>query len=519
MSANAPHISHSGAAASWQDQRSAGVLLHVSSLPTPYGIGDMGKVAYEFAHRLANAGQRFWQILPLNPTNAGAGESPYFSSSAFAGNPLLIDLEALHSDGLLEADDLSFPTDLDCHDVEFERVRPLKLAAIRKAAARLVERGLPEHFHQWQSEQAHWLDDYALFTELERLHPHQSWSDWPAALRDRDASALDAIRTTHAAALLETKVFQYFFFQQWQALKDHCNELGLLLFGDMPIYVSFDSADVWSHPHIFKLGEDKRPTMVSGVPPDYFSATGQLWNNPVYDWEALKATQYRWWVERMNALFARFDIVRIDHFRGLVQYWEVPAGAENAIGGSWQDVPTYDFFDTLYRANPDFPVVAEDLGVITPDVVEVKDHYGLPGMLVLHFAFYDDNSDNPYKPENHSPRSLVYLGTHDNTTTRAWLDEADEQIRGRYQHYLNAEERTDSVDSLLGLLMRSSANIAIISAQDLLDLPARARMNNPSTPSGNWSWRLSDEEYAVLPFDKLAALTEGSQRAINPHNS
>ena len=496
----------------WQEVRSAGVLLHISSLPSPFGIGDLGAHAYKFADQLAQAGQRFWQILPLNPTNAGAGESPYFSSSAFAGNPLLIDLISLRQEGLLEDADLNFPCDLNPHDVDFSRVRPLKLAAIRKAAARLVARGLPDDFNDWRESQSHWLDDYALFTEIERLYPDQSWSDWPEALRDRHSAALQAIREQHAHALLETEVFQYFFFSQWQRLKTYCNQQGLLLFGDMPIYVSYDSSDVWSNPDLFKLDSSKRPTMVSGVPPDYFSETGQLWNNPVYDWDALKASGYQWWVERMQALFARFDIVRIDHFRGLVQFWEVPADSETAIGGSWQDVPTYDFFDTLYRANPDFPVVAEDLGLITPDVVEVKDHYRLPGMLVLHFAFYDDNQDNPYKPENHSSRALVYLGTHDNTTTRAWLDEADDTIRNRYQRYLEQDENPLAMSSMLSLLMRSDANIAIVSAQDLLDLPVRARMNNPSTPSGNWSWRLSPEEYQKIAFDDLAQLTRRNQR-------
>ena len=503
-----------GTTTHWQDQRSAGVLLHISSLPSRYGIGDMGNAAKQFASQLADAGQRFWQILPLNPTNAIAGESPYFSSSAFAGNPLLIDLEALVDDGLLEAADLDFPTDLDPNDVDFERVRPLKLDAIRKASGRLVQRGLPADFYSWEAAQQHWLEDYALFTEIERLYPNGSWVDWPAPLRDREASALDEIRATHADALLETKVFQYLFFSQWQKLKDYCNDLGLLLFGDMPIYVSYDSADVWSHPSIFKLDDEKRPTMVSGVPPDYFSATGQLWNNPVYDWDALKATNYRWWIERMQALFARFDIVRIDHFRGLVQFWEVPAGSETAINGAWQDVPTYEFFDALYAACPDFPVVAEDLGIITPDVVEVKDHYGFPGMLVLHFAFYDDNHDNPYKPENHSNRALVYLGTHDNTTTRAWLNEADEQITQRYQRYLEQHEHPSDTRALLALLMRSEANIAIISAQDLLDLPERARMNNPSTPTGNWSWRLTQAEFDALPFSDLAELTRASGRSV-----
>ena len=504
---------HAQALKNWDKNRGAGVLLHVSSLPSKFGIGDLGPAGYDLADKLVDAGQAIWQILPLNPTNAGAGESPYFSSSAFAGNPLLVDLVALQQEGLLDASDLDFPNDLLAEDIEFARVRPLKLAALRKAAKNLVAKGLPKDFTEFTNTQAYWLDDYARFNELERMYPEQSWCDWPEALRDRHANAMAEVDAQQADAILETKVFQYFFFRQWEALKAYCNEKGLLVFGDMPIYVSYDSSDVWANPDIFKLDDSKRPTMVSGVPPDYFSETDQLWNNPVYNWPALQKTNYDWWVKRMGALFERFDIVRIDHFRGLVQFWEVPAGSENAINGSWQDVPTREFFDVLKAAYPEFPVVAEDLGIITPDVVEIKDDYALPGMLVLHFAFGDDTEDNPYKPHNHGELALVYLGTHDNDTTEGWIAEADHDMRRRLGYYLEGGESNISTDSMMNMAMSSKANLAILTAQDLLKLPTRARINNPATPWDNWSWRLTQAEYDAIPWEWLKSATEASGRS------
>ena len=508
-------ISNYDNAMAWAHQRSAGVLMPVFSLPSQHGIGDLGGDAYRFAEALAAAGQQFWQILPLNPTNASAGDSPYFSSSAFAGNPLLISLDTLVEDGLLDAADALPLTDLDPVNVEFDQVRPFKLAAIRKAAAQLIGGGLGDDFHEFAKSNAHWLDDYALFNELEREFEGQSWCDWPIALRDRDPTAMASARESHAAAILETQVFQFLFFRQWQALKHHCNQLGLKIFGDMPIYVSYDSADVWANPSIFKLNDAKRPTMVSGVPPDYFSETGQLWNNPVYNWSALQDQGYAWWIARMGNLFEIYDIVRIDHFRGLVQFWEVPAGSDNAIGGSWQDVPTYDFFDALKRAHPAFPVVVEDLGIITPDVVEVKEHYGLPGMLVMHFAFFDDNHDNPYKPENHPELSLVYLGTHDNNTTEGWFQEVDDAARGRLGHYFEGDNPALSTENFMRLALASRANIAILSAQDLLGLPARARINDPSLPWNNWRWRMTASEFNEIPWQWLQDACRNSARLVD----
>ena len=580
----------------WAARRGAGVLLPVFSLPSRFGIGDMGGAAYEFADELARAGLRFWQILPLNPTSAEAGESPYFSSSALAGNPMLISLDALAAEGLLEADELAaFPDDLNPEAIDFARVRPLKMAALGKAARRFLAReqdeagraqkparggglsaqgpdeagrarrpmpdgglpargqdearGLDEGFARFAAEHAAWLRDFALFTALADEHG-AAWGDWPAAYRDREPAALRQFSAARADAIREIEALQYFFHRQWHALKAHCNRRGLLIVGDMPIYLSYASADVWANPGFFKLGDNRKPRAVSGVPPDYFSATGQLWNNPVYDWDALSANGYAWWVARMGGLFALYDIVRIDHFRGLVQFWEVPAGAPNAINGRWMDGPGNELFDALLAAYPDFPVLVEDLGHITPDVVAVKERYGLPGMRVLHFAFDDDGRDNPHRFENHPAAAVAYLGTHDNETTEGWLQAAGGDVRRRVAKCLGdvasagsegvaggngsgasgvasgdgvagdgvagaggdgaagavgaGAEENISTEALMKLALASNANIAILTAQDLLRLPARARINNPATNTGNWQWRMTDEEYQRLPFKWLA---------------
>jgi 4-alpha-glucanotransferase len=489
--------------------RASGVLLHISCLPSRYGIGDMGQAAYQLADRLQSAGQKYWQILPLNPSSPHAGESPYFSSSAFAGNPLLVDLEALVDEGLIPRVDLSPPRGLPQTEVDFDRVRAFKLGVLERACQAFLAAGELGDFQRFCERHAGWLEDFALFTAIHRAQGGGSWADWPVELRDREPAALASVRESMASVIEQEKVLQYFFFRQWEALKDYCNERGLVIFGDMPIYVSYESADVWSHTGLFKLDETRRPTAVSGVPPDYFSATGQLWNNPVYDWEALRATGYQWWIARMQALFERFDVVRIDHFRGLVQYWEVPAGEDTAQHGSWQDVPTYEFFDTLQAACPGFPVVVEDLGIITDDVVEVKEHYGFPGMLILQFAFFDDGDSNPYLPQNHPQHALVYLGTHDNTTVRGWLeDEIDDAIRWRvFQHVTWDEDVEQQVINAIELLMSSRADIAIVTAQDLLALPGRARINDPSVNLGNWKWRLTQEEFDALPMGRLREMT------------
>ena len=498
------------------EERVSGLLLHISCLPSHYGIGDMGAAAYRLADQLHEAGQKYWQILPLNPTNSHSGESPYFSSSAFAGNPLLIDLDALVQEGLLAADDVVAPERLPETEIDFTRVRDFKTGVLHKACTTFLSRGEPADFARFCEKHAHWLEDFSLFMAIHRRHEGISWADWPPELRDRQQGALDRAREEMAGDIQREKILQYIFFGQWESLKHYCNERGLRIFGDMPIYVSYESADVWSHTGIFKLDAAKRPTAVSGVPPDYFSATGQLWNNPVYDWGALQSCRYGWWIDRMGAVFERFDVVRIDHFRGLVQYWEVPADHDTAMHGSWQDVPTYDFFDTLRAAYPHFPVVVEDLGIITDDVVEVKRHYGFPGMLILQFAFVEEGDHNPYLPHNHPQRAVAYLGTHDNTTARGWLEEeVDDAVRSRlFRHIEWAEDTTQVVRNAIELLMSSRADIAIVTAQDLLALPSRARINDPSVNTGNWRWRLTEEEFASIDMEYLRDVTARNGRAV-----
>lgn len=486
------------------ESRASGLLLHITSLPSPWGVGDLGERARTLAARLGAARQRYWQVLPLNPTSAAAGESPYFSPSSRAGNPLLLSLEDLAADGLLRADELAAAPAPEAGRADFAQARALKLPLLATAAERFAGAGDDDSYRAFCAREADWLEDHALFTALKGQDP-RSWGDWPAALRFREPDAIAEARHRLAPAIATEKRLQYFFERQWQRLRAACRDAGVWLFGDMPIYVNLDSVDVWARPDVFQLDNDLRPVAESGVPPDYFSATGQLWRNPVYDWERLAAEDFRWWVLRLGTLLRRLDVLRIDHFRGLAQYWRVPAGAETAAAGEWRDVPSYAFFDRLRDAFDPFPVVAEDLGTITPDVHALREHYGLPGMVVLQFAFNEDNDAHPYLPANHPENSVAYLGTHDNNTARGWLeDELDPAARERLARFVPLDEdAAANVPALLDLLMASPARTAIACAQDLLALPASARMNTPGLPTGNWDWQLTRAQFDALP---LAAL-------------
>jgi len=495
------------------EDRASGVLLHLTSLPSPWGVGDLGEQARALAVRLGAARQRYWQVLPLNPTSAAAGESPYFSPSSRAGNPLLLSLEDLAAEGLLRADELAVaPVPADGR-ADFARARALKLPLLAKAAQRFAEAGDDDGYRAFCEREADWLDDHALFTALKDRDP-RSWCDWPAALRFREPAAMAEARHGLARALATEKRLQYFFQRQWQRLRAACGDAGVWLFGDMPIYVNLDSVDVWARPDIFQLNGELHPVAESGVPPDYFSATGQLWRNPVYAWDRLAAEDFRWWVLRLGTLLRRLDVLRIDHFRGLAQYWRVPAGAETAAAGEWHDVPSYALFDRLREAFHPFPVVAEDLGTITPDVHALREHYGLPGMVVLQFAFNEDNDAHPYLPANHPENSVAYLGTHDNNTARGWLkDELDAASRGRLARFVMLDDDpATAVPALLDLLMASPARTAIACAQDLLALPASARMNTPGLPTGNWDWQLTAPQCEALPLATLAALASAHGR-------
>jgi len=491
--------------------RRTGVLLHPTSLPSPWGVGDLGASARVFADRLAAAGLSCWQTLPLNPTTPAAGESPYFSNSSRAGNPLLISLEDLADDGLLERSEIECPRRGDAGEVDFARARALKEPLLRRATARL-QTADPDGFQRFCDINRSWLDDHARFEALARIHG-QRWRSWPEALKYRHDVVAGAIDKGFETTLAQEKALQYLFDRQWKALHERCRRNAVLMFGDMPIYVNMDSADVWADPQVFQLDERLEPRFEAGVPPDYFSATGQLWRNPVYDWDHLAATQFSWWVERLRTLLARFDVLRIDHFRGLAQYWSVEAGAEHARDGHWCDVPSTQLLDTLYTAVRPLPLVAEDLGTITPDVIELRDRYGLPGMIVLQFAFGDDNHDNPYKPENHRENAVAYLGTHDNNTALGWLEgELDDAARGRLGRYVNVQHGREGVHALVDLLLHSRAHTAIVCAQDLLALPAAARMNTPGEEQGNWRWQLTPEQFDALPLDWLGERSRAAAR-------
>ncbi|MBD3316485.1 MAG: 4-alpha-glucanotransferase [Chitinivibrionales bacterium] len=490
-------------------ERSSGILLHVTSLPSPYGIGDLGPGAYQFIDSLAEAGQSYWQLLPLGPSSVEVGNTPYFSTSAMAGNPLLVSPERLLKWNLINQGDLDSLRVPESGSVDFERVEAARWPVLEKAYRSFME-GEGDHraFETFCAEQSEWLDDYALYNLL-RERFGRNWSQWPVEYRERNAGALEELANKEHEACCKSKFFQYLFFSSWFDLKKYCHGKGIYVIGDLPIYVGYDCADVWSRPDVFKLDDNRRPFAVSGVPPDYFSATGQLWNTPVYDWARLKECRYDWWVRRMEAVFARFDMVRIDHFRGLVQYWEVPAGEKTAMNGEWMDVPVYDFFDTMLERFPGFPVIAEDLGTITPDVRDVMKHYGFPGMKVLLFAFGDDDPRHIYLPHMYEQNTIVYTGTHDNNTVRGWFEtEASEDARARLMRYLGKEVPVEDVGwEMIRLSMMSVSELAVLPVQDLLGLGDEARMNDPSKHMGNWKWRLMPEQLHEKVWGRLRDLT------------
>lgn len=498
-------------------KRGSGILLHLTSLPSVEGIGDLGAAAYSFIDILCEASQKYWQILPLNPGNPANGESPYFSSSAFAGNPMLINLELVKQMGLLGSSDIVSPILFDTGIVDFSSVRTFKYTALEKAYRNWKENGADPQFILFCEEQEFWLYDYALFLTIGKITGSRQWHTWPILLRSHDCSELATLKNSAFEDIERICFYQYLLFSQWNNLKTYANNRGIEIIGDMPIYVSYESSDVWAHRELFKLDKEGKPVGVSGVPPDYFSATGQLWNNPVYSWENIRKADYHWWVNRMKQMFSLYDIVRIDHFRGLVQFWEVKAGEETAINGQWQDVPVREFLDTLRNNCPQFPVIAEDLGTITPDVREIMDEYGFPGMKILLFAFGEDGADNPYLPHNFSNNCIVYTGTHDNNTVRGWLEnEATEEDKRRVCRYIGTRLSDEELAAeLIRMAQASIADIAIIPVQDLLFLGADARMNHPAKLMGNWRWRLTREQMESIPVTLLKEYAIAYGRAAN----
>jgi 4-alpha-glucanotransferase len=486
--------------------RSSGILLHPTSLPGRFGIGDLGEEARAFLAFLKASGQRLWQVLPLGPT--GYGNSPYQSLSAFAGNPLLIDPLALVAEGLLTNDDLIAPA-ISAKQVQFEAARSLKeqlLTLAFRNYQRAPRAELRAEFEQFCELSHLWLDDYALFRALKNKHEGAGWWSWERELAARDPSALHKARTELSNEVTAQKFFQFCFFRQWNALRDHSNALGIKIIGDLPIFVAHDSADVWVNREYFKLDDRGDPTKVAGVPPDYFSDTGQLWGNPVYNWDALRRDGFKWWTDRVGFALTQFDLLRIDHFRGFAAGWEIPAGDPTAQNGEWVTAPGQELFAALSEELSELPIIAENLGVITPDVEALRDEFGFPGMRVLQFAFGDD-ATNLHLPHNYSRDLVAYTGTHDNDTTVGWFEQADSAARSFCLRYLNSEGRDIHWDFIRAVLA-SVADTVITPLQDVLGLGNESRMNLPASESGNWLWRFSSGSLTDDVSERLRQMTE-----------
>ena len=475
------------------DKRASGILLHISSLPSPFGIGDFGPSAYQFADFLSQVNQKYWQILPLSPTDTIYHNSPYHGLSAFAMNPLFISPDFLIKEGLIDAADLTATKNFSNEKVRYEEATSFKKALIDKVCLRQAKKKKTDEYKGFCIQNTEWLDDYALFTALSRHFKGALWNSWPEDIRNKLPKAVRAWSKTLEKVIEAEKYIQYILERQWFSLKQYCNKKGISIIGDIPIYVDYNSADLWSNPKIFKLDEKKNPSVVAGVPPDYFSKTGQLWGNPIYDWDELRKTGYAWWIRRLRRIFSLYDIARIDHFRGLVAYWEVPIKEKTAINGKWVNVPVEDFFNTALKKIDNFPVIAEDLGIITPDVVKIMNKYRFPGIKVLLFAFGGELGDNPYLPHNHVQNCILYTGTHDNNTAMGWFDkEATEEEKEKLFRYLGRKISFEEVSwELIRMALASVANTVIIPLQDILSLGQEARMNKPSVTQDNWEWRLA----------------------------
>ncbi len=493
--------------------RASGLLLHVTSLPSPYGIGDVGPAALAWIDRLEDAGQSWWQSLPLGPT--GYGNSPYQPLSSFAGNELLISPDWLIEDGLLQTSDCShapFPQS----EVDYPAVIPFKHRLLRTAWTRFragASSNLGPLYEQFCNDQAHWLDDYALFRALKTKFNGAYYLEWPKELVAREPAALNEIRRELADHIGLACFVQFLSYRQADRMKAHAQRKGLKLIGDLPFFVSPDSSDVWANPELFLLDERHRPQFVAGVPPDYFSATGQLWGNPVYNWDALRNAGYRWWIDRVRALLSHVDVVRLDHFRGFAAAWHVPAGAQTAESGSWRPGPGPGLFSAVQKDLGSLPFIAEDLGRITPDVYALRDQFQLPGMRVLQFAF-DGHSDNPHLPENYVTNTVVYTGTHDNPTTRGWYDAMPEDQRRNLRKDLkrSAANSGEVAPALMDLAWSSPAALAMAPLQDVLNLGSEARMNVPGRSDGNWRWRCTEDMLSGQAFERVHNLTKSSNR-------
>ena len=486
--------------------RASGILLHPTSLPGPHGSGDFGVEARHYVDWLVAAGQSLWQILPLG--GIGPGNSPYMSTSAFAGNVLMVDLAELQQHGWLAAADLAPGAGLRADRVDFAAVVPFRMARLAMAATHFAATGTPEQradFERFQRQHHNWLDDYALFMALCEAHGGADWCDWAPALATRQPAALAAARRQHAERIAFWTFCQWSFFRQWAALKAYANGKGVQIVGDTPIFIAHQSAEVWAHPHLFELGADGRPTVVAGVPPDFFSATGQRWGNPLYRWSEHAKEGYAWWVERVRRTFELVDLVRIDHFRGFAGYWEIPASEPTAMKGQWVPGPGDALFKAIARSLGPMPIIAEDLGVITPDVDALRKKFGFPGMRILQFAFAGDASDR-FLPHNHEPDTVVYTGTHDNDTVAGWWASATDKERHFVRGYL-ATDGHDMPWAMIRAACASVADTAVHPMQDVMALPGECRMNLPGQGEGWWGWRFQWDQVHPWHAQRLHELS------------
>lgn len=491
--------------------RSSGILLHPTSLPGPHGCGDFGQEAYRFVDWLVESGQSLWQMLPLG--EVGPGNSPYMSSSAFAGNLMLIDLLVLAEHKWLSRDELAASPSFSAERVDYPVVTAFKMGMLRLAAARFfVNPGkrMGDSYSAFCEREKHWLDDFALFKALWAHESWREWSEWPEELVKREPKALAAATRQHADEIEFWKFCQWCFSWQWDALRKYAKGRGVHLVGDVPIFVAYQSADVWAHQELFELDEHGRSTVVAGVPPDYFSATGQLWGNPLYRWNEHEASGYAWWIARLRHAFNLFELVRVDHFRGFADYWAIPAGAPNAIDGQWLPGPGDALFEALQGAFKELPIIAEDLGLITTEVAALRDKFNLPGMRILQFAFGEDER-NYFLPHHYTTNAVAYTGTHDNDTSIGWWNSASDHERDFAQSYLH----TDGHDinwEMMSALSASVANAVIFPLQDVLGLDSSHRMNLPGTADGNWEWRYTHALLASCDTARLAAITARDKR-------
>jgi len=482
-------------------------LLHPISLPGRYGIGDLGDEAYRFVDFLTAAKQGIWQVLPLGPT--GYGDSPYQGFSAFAGNPLLISPDALAADALLTPDDLSEVPRFPADHIEYGPVAAYKRHLLHQAARRFTRHAsesLAAAFDAFQHAQAAWLEDFALFMALKDAHDGAVWSTWEPAIAMRKPEAIVRWQARLADAVSSHRIIQFLFFRQWLAVKRYANQRGIRIIGDVPIFVAYDSADVWSHPDLFFLDQHGRPTVVAGVPPDTFSATGQLWGNPLYRWDVMARQGYLWWIERLRAALTQADVLRIDHFIGFTRYWEVPAAETTAIHGRWVPGPGPAIGLAIREAIGPLPIIAEDLGLVTPEVEALRDQFDLPGMKVLQFAF-DGDASSPYLPHNYTPNCVVYTGTHDNDTTVGWFRSAPPHQPAFAQRYL-ARHGDDIAHDMIRLAMSSVADTVVVPLQDVLALGSEARMNVPGRSTGNWTWRYEPPMLGNTQRERLREMVE-----------